>query len=176
LVEEKGIDVLLRAAVQLPPYSWRIVLVGSGPYQSQIESQIAELGIADFVAIHPPVPSTEMPAQYHQIHALVLPSLTRPNWKEQFGRVLIEAMASGIPVIGSDSGAIPDVIGDAGLVFPEGDPDVLAVLLRQLQETSYVRASLGEKGRARVLEHFTYDQIATATVDVYREIMDNQHS
>ena len=51
----------------------------------------------------------------------MLPSLTRPNWKEQFGRVLIEAMASGVPVIGSDSGAIPDVIGQAGLIFPEGD-------------------------------------------------------
>ena len=71
------------------------------------------------------VPSTEAPRYYREIDVLVLPSLTRPNWVEQFGRVLIEAMACGVAVVGSSSGEIPWVIGDAGVIFPEGDADAL---------------------------------------------------
>ena len=66
----------------------------------------------------------------------------------------------------------PPVVSVAGLVFPEGTPDVLAGLLRQLQDTAYMCASLGEKGRARVLDHFIRDQVAAATVDVYRKMVD----
>ena len=71
------------------------------------------------------MPSTEVPAVLRALDVLVLPSLTTPSWKEQFGRVLQEAMACAIPVVGSDSGEIPHVIGDAGLVTPEGDAAAL---------------------------------------------------
>jgi glycosyltransferase involved in cell wall biosynthesis len=74
-------------------------------------------------------------------------------------------------VIGSDSGAIPDVIGDAGLIFPEGDADALAAHLRALQTDPALRARLREQGRARVLAHFTHRQVAAATVRVYREMV-----
>jgi glycosyltransferase involved in cell wall biosynthesis len=129
-----------------------------------------ELGIADRVTFIEWIASTEMPQQYAEIDVLVLPSLTRPNWKEQFGRVLVESMAAARPVIGSDSGAIPGVIGNGGLVFPEGDVAALAEHLHTLQTKADLRLILGDIGRKRVLEHFTHERIATATVNVYREI------
>lgn len=172
LVEEKGIQLMIQAAMQLPRNSWCIHIVGSGPIQPGIEAFVHEQGIAERVNLHPLIPSAEMPAQYHKIDLLVLPSLTRPNWKEQFGRVLVEAMASGVPVIGSDSGAIPDVIGDAGLIFPEGNADVLTQHLRALQTDDTLYRRLSEQGRQRVLDHFTHDHIAAQTVALYHKMID----
>jgi len=102
---------------------------------------------------------------------LVVPSRTRPNWKEQFGRVIVEAMACGVPVIGSSSGAIPDVIGDAGLIVPEGDRAALAGALRGLMSDPDRRRDLAERGRARVLARYTQAQVAAQTVDVYRSML-----
>jgi glycosyltransferase involved in cell wall biosynthesis len=108
-----------------------------------------------------------MPDHYRQMDLLVVPSLTRPNWKEQFGRVLIEAMASQVPVIGSNSGEIPNVIGDAGLLFPENDAPALSELIEGLIRDPARRAELGRRGRKRVLDRFTQDQIANETYAVY---------
>src|SRR5207245_3300012 len=95
------------------------------------------------------VPHHEVPRYLERMTALVLPSLTTPTWKEQFGHVLIEAMACGVPVIGSDSGAIPEVIGDAGLVVPEGDVAGLAEALRRPASTPGLRTHLPSPGRGR---------------------------
>jgi L-malate glycosyltransferase len=84
--------------------------------------------------------------------------------------VLVEAMASGVPVIGSDSGAIPDIIGEAGVIVPEGDVEALATALADLHCNADRRAELGTLGRARVLERFTHEQVARDTVAVYREM------
>lgn len=172
LVPEKGIDVLLKAAARLDG-DWRLRLVGGGTARDALAALAGSLGISEKVAFIGQLPSTDLPGEYHQLDALVLPSLTRPNWKEQFGRVLVEAMASGAPVIGSDSGAIPGVIGEAGLIAPEGDEAALAGALRRLREEPALRADLIEKGRARFLAHYTHERIAKATVEVYREILDS---
>jgi glycosyltransferase involved in cell wall biosynthesis len=102
---------------------------------------------------------------------LALPSLTRPNWKEQFGRVLIEALACGVPVVGSDSGEIPNVIGEAGLVFAEGDEQALRARLSQLMANPDLRDELARKGRERVLAHYTQAQVAAKTYQVYNELL-----
>ncbi|HZK65991.1 MAG TPA: glycosyltransferase, partial [Chloroflexota bacterium] len=102
---------------------------------------------------------------------LVLPSLTRPNWKEQFGRALVEAMACRVPVVGSDSGEIPNVIGDAGLVFPEGDVSALRGHLAALRGSTALRAEIGERGRARVLARFTQARVAQETYQAYRAVL-----
>ena len=101
----------------------------------------------------------------------MLPSLSRPNWVEQFGRVLTEAMACGVPVIGSRSGEISWVIGDAGWVFPEGDAGALASILAELAGDPAQRSTLAAAGRQRVLARFTQAQVATETAAVYREMM-----
>lgn len=169
-VEEKGIDVLLRAAAGLSG-EWRIYLRGSGPAYAPLVALARQLGISDRVQFEPPCPSVEMPAFYNQLDVFVMPSRTRPNWKEQFGRALVEAMACGVPVIGSDSGEIPNVIGDAGLIFSEDDVDALRAHLIALRDDPARRAELGARGRARVLAHLTHARIAQATYDVYREIL-----
>jgi len=84
--------------------------------------------------------------------------------------VLIEAMACAVPVIGSDSGEIPHVIGEAGLVFPEGDAAALCSHLQRLHDDPAERARLGQAGRARVLERYTMARIAAETVTLYRKI------
>ena len=117
------------------------------------------------------LPSEEMPQLLRQLDLLVLPSLTRPNWKEQFGRVLVEAMACGVPVIGSDSGEIPHVIGKGGLVVAEGDVDTLWLAIQRLRDDVDERLVLGRAGRNRVLERFTQSIIAEQTATFYREIL-----
>lgn len=170
LVEEKGIQVLVSAVAQLEGM-WRLLILGGGPLRDVLETQAARLGVHERVVFEPQVASMQMPRQYHRIDALVLPSLTRPNWKEQFGRVLVEAMMSGVPVVGSDSAAIPYVIGDCGLIVPEGNVVALAGALGRLQRDDGLRATLAAKGRARALAEFTHEQIATETVGVYTQMM-----
>ena len=129
--------------------------------------QLAALGIAGRVAFEGQVPSSKVPAHLTELHALVLPSHTRHNWMEQFGRVLIEGMASSVPVVGSDSGEIPSVIGDAGLVYPQGNVDALRQHLQALADDRALWADLARRGRERVLAQFTQAQIAAQTVEVY---------
>jgi glycosyltransferase involved in cell wall biosynthesis len=170
LVEEKGVAVLLRALAGLPG-EWCARLVGGGPLRAALEAQAQALGIAPRVTFLGQAESTQMPAQYRAFDVLALPSLTRPNWKEQFGRALVEAMACGVPVIGSDSGAIPDVIGQAGLIVPEGDAAALAAQLVRLRDDTVLRARLADMGRARVRAHFSGAGVADATVGAYRALL-----
>jgi glycosyltransferase involved in cell wall biosynthesis len=172
LVPEKGIDVLLAASAMLPPaLDWTLHLLGDGPDQGRLADMARELGIAAKVRFLGRVSSVQTPQFYQTLDVLVVPSLSRPNWVEQFGRVLTEAMACGVPVIGSHSGEIPWVIGDAGRVFPEGDAGALAAILAELAGDPAQRSALAASGRARVLSHFTQAQVAAATAVVYREMM-----
>lgn len=171
LVPEKGVDLLLEAMAELPGV-WHLAIVGSGPELDRLKLLARRLGLADRVSFERDIPSMRMPAFYRELDALVLPSRSRPNWVEQFGRVLIEAMACGVPVVGSDCGEIPNVVGDAGLIFPEGDVEALRGCLARLMRESDLWADLSRRGRERVLAHFTQAQIAAQTVAVYREMVD----
>jgi glycosyltransferase involved in cell wall biosynthesis len=112
-----------------------------------------------------------MPYYYSGLNVLVLPSRTRTNWKEQFGRVLIEAMACGVITVGARSGAIPEVIGDAGLTFAEDDHADLRTQLQGLLDDPKLRQDLAERGRQRVLDYYTQQQIANRTVEIYRNLV-----
>lgn len=171
LVPEKGLDLLLEAVAELPGM-WRLHVAGEGPQRDALERQTSQLGIAGRVHFDGAIPNMQMPAYLRQLDALVLPSRTLPNWKEQFGRILVEAMASGVAVIGADSGEIPSVVGSAGLIFPEGDADALRSQLLRLMQEEGVGDALGRAGRERVLAHYTQAQIAAATVEFYREMME----
>jgi glycosyltransferase involved in cell wall biosynthesis len=167
LVEEKGVDLLLEALAGMEG-DWRASIAGTGPESAVLQSLARDLGIGERISFHGHIPASEMPDHFQQLDALVLPSRTRPNWKEQFGRVLVEAMACGVSVVGSDSGEIPHVIGDAGLVFPEGELEALRQLLVRLRQQPDLRADLARRGRQRVLDHYTQAQIAARTYQVYR--------
>jgi glycosyltransferase involved in cell wall biosynthesis len=170
LVPEKGVDVLLEALAELPGV-WRLRVVGHGPGEEALKAQVRHLGLSHRVTFEGWLPSVRMPAFYRELDVLVLPSRSRPNWVEQFGRVLIEAMACAVPVIGSDCGEIPHVIGDAGLVFPEGDAAALEAALAQAMRDVELWSDLARRGRERVLNHFTQEWIAASTVTVYRQVM-----
>jgi glycosyltransferase involved in cell wall biosynthesis len=170
LVEEKGILTLIEAASKLPE-SCRLLLVGSGPLEKKILAMIESLGLSQRVVLVKNVPSEQVPHYLNGLDCLVLPSLTRPNWKEQFGRVLIEAMACEVPVIGSDSGEIPNVIGDAGLLFKEGDVAGLQEKIWSMISDNHLQSKYRKRGLARVLGNFTQKHIALQTLNVYREAL-----
>ncbi|MGE3909899.1 MAG: glycosyltransferase [Chloroflexota bacterium] len=170
-VPEKGIDVLLQAVSQLTG-EWQLRLVGIGPQREMLKDRARQLRIADRVSVEASVSSTKVPDLMRQFDVLAVPSLTMPNWKEQFGRVIIEAMACGVPVVGSDSGEIPHVIGDGGLVTPEGDAEALSLAIGTLRDDPALRFALGQRGRERVLGHYTHGRIAAQTVAVYRAMLD----
>ncbi|MCC6455670.1 MAG: glycosyltransferase [Caldilineaceae bacterium] len=170
LLPEKGLDLLLRACAALQG-AWQLTLVGEGESRTDLVALAAELGIADRVRFDVRLESHAMPAFYRNLDAFVLPSRTLPTWKEQFGRVLIEAMSCAVPVVGSMSGEIPNVLGGAGLLFAEGDVDALAGHLQRLLADPTMRATVGQAGRARVLAHYTMQQVAAQTVDVYHALL-----
>nr|BBH85362.1 hypothetical protein KTC_01130 [Thermosporothrix sp. COM3] len=136
-----------------------------------LEEEAARLGVSDRVTIRPGVPTYEVPQVLAAFDVFALPSRTFPNWKEQFGRTLAEAMACETPVIGSDSGEIPHVIGDAGLVFPEGNAQELSNRVRQLLDNPRLYATLSTAGRQRVLANYTQEQIARQTFEVYQSLL-----
>jgi glycosyltransferase involved in cell wall biosynthesis len=171
LVEEKGLLVLFDALTQLTG-DWHMLIVGGGPLHDMLQEHAAGPELAGRITFHAQVASTEMPGLYQRIDALVLPSLTRPNWKEQFGRVLVEAMSCAVPLIGSDSGAIPDVMGEGGLVVSEGEAEALAVAMRKLRDDPGLAYTLGQAGRRRVISNFTHQAIAQQTQMLYAWLMD----
>ena len=173
LVPEKGVDLLLRAVAELPGV-WRLHIAGEGPMKRPLQQLAQELGIDQRVQFDGAISSTQMPAYLQQLDVLVLSSRTRPNWKEQFGRVLIEAMACEVAVVGSESGEIPHVIGETGLIFREDDVAALRAHLQQLLRSPTLRWELGRNGRQRVLAKFTQAQVAAKTVAVYREMVNGR--
>jgi glycosyltransferase involved in cell wall biosynthesis len=169
LVREKGVDLLLKAAAKLPG-NWRVHIAGEGPEKETLQQLAQELGIQRQVFFDGAIASEQVPAYLCQMDVLTLCSRTTPNWKEQFGRVLVEAMSCEVPVIGSSCGEIPHVIDSAGMVFPEEDIDALHGYLLELMQLEEKRRSLGEQGRRRVLENYTQSQIAAQTIAIYREM------
>ena len=173
LVWEKGVDVLLDAVHWLGQrgYACRLLVCGSGPERERLVRRAHELGIADLVEWQPAVAPDQVPEVMQRLDALVLPSRSTSRWQEQFGRVLIEAMASGVPVVGSTCGEIPNVIGRDDLVFPEGDAVALARILERLMCDSGYWEEVRAYGLARVCEHFTMERIAERLVELWLQVL-----
>src|SRR5712692_315415 len=163
----KGLDVLLDAFALLSTTSASLAIAGDGSERARLQARIGPL--ESRVRIIPPISYEDMPAFLKSLDILVLPSVTiLPLHREQFGRVLVEAMAAGVAVIGSSSGAIPEVIGDAGLVVPERDPAALASAIDRLLANPDQRRALVEHGHQRVRTRFAWPVIAEQTRDLFR--------
>jgi glycosyltransferase involved in cell wall biosynthesis len=136
LVAQKGIDWLLRSwSAAALPRSTRLLFVGAGPLAATIERSAT---LDDRIRLVGPVPPDDVPDVMAALDVLVLPSHTTPRWQEQYGRVITEAMASGVAVIASDSGAIPEVVGNAGIVVAEGSlPDLVSGLRRTVLDPEF---------------------------------------
>ncbi len=153
LVKEKGVGMLNEA---LRGLDVRLLAVGRGP--EQVNGEVVG-------GVRP----EQVKDTLRQMDVLVLPSLTTPKWKEQFGRVLIEAMACGVPVVGSDSGAIPETIGDAGLIVPEGDAAALRAAIVRLKDDAELRAELARRGLARV-KRWSHETVAKDLIALWQSI------
>jgi glycosyltransferase involved in cell wall biosynthesis len=153
LVQSKGLADLLAATRRLPA-PVELTLIGEGELRGELEGQEIP---GSRVRVVSGLTHEEMAAGYARLDVLVLPSRTTPTWKEQFGRVIVEALWCGVPVVGSDSGEIPwliDLTG-GGLTFPEGDVEALAERLGRLREDPGLRRSLADSGRAAVERLFS---------------------
>lgn len=173
LVPEKGIDTLLDALHDLRSQhlNCRLILCGSGSNETTLKQIAQAQQISQWVTWQGAIPHDQAPRVMSQFDALVLPSRTTPNWKEQFGHVLIEAMAMGIPVIGSDSGEIPNVIGRPDLVFPEGNAQALTQILQRLIEDPAWRTEIQQYCLTRVQQHYTHDRIAQKLMMLWQKIL-----
>ncbi|MGA9115736.1 MAG: glycosyltransferase [Bacteroidota bacterium] len=166
LVREKNLDLLLEAVAGLPADT-RCVLAGAGPDRSRLEGIARRSELGGRVEFPGPVPRSFMPCLLGALDVFVLPSRTGVLWKEQFGRVLVEAMACGVPVVGSDSGEIPAVIGEAGYIFPEGDSRELRTCLQILHGSAAERERLRELGLRRSRGCYSVGVLAPAYGEVF---------
>ena len=169
-VKEKGIMDLLQAVSRINN-DFNLLLVGSGKLRHKIRAEGRRLGLLEKIRIVDSVSSSQIPSYLNCMDCLVLPSRTTRKWKEQFGRVLIEAMSCEVPVIGTDSGEIPIVISDCGLIFKEGDVDDLSSKIKLLINNIDLRIELAKKGRQRVLDNFTQEKVARETYEIYQKMM-----
>ncbi len=167
LSQEKGLDILMRALELLPvSQPWSLLLLGSGPYESKVKDWASARGWQDRVLVKL-VKHDEVPRYLAAMDILLAPSQTTSHWREQFGRMIVEAFASGVPVIGSDSGEIPRVIGDAGRVVAEGDPAAWANAIQELLPSQETRVLLAQRGLERV-EQFSTTAVAGQFAEFYR--------
>ncbi len=162
----KGIDLLLEALAALP--DTQLLLVGGGKDAVQYRENAQRMGVDNRIEWLAGITEQRVPDALQRIDVFVLPSRHTYGWKEQLGRVAIEAMSVGIPVIGSNSGAIPEVVGDAGLFFEENSPEDLIKQLIVLRDDPQKRTELGEKGIQRARKLYTWPRFAVRLCDFYR--------
>lgn len=167
----KGLDVLAEALVKIAPEPWGLLLVGDGPEREGFARKLTARGLIDRAQFAGAIDYDGVPEFYQQMDMLVMPTQTTKRIREQFGRVLVEAMASGVPVIGSTCGAIPEVIQDAGLVVTEGDADALAGAMRRLLFDGKLRERLALAGRQRVESHYSWERVAEMTHELFRQVL-----
>jgi glycosyltransferase involved in cell wall biosynthesis len=167
LTQAKGLDVLMQAMEKIGgERPWSLLFLGSGEYQEKVEQWAAGRGWSSRVRIKL-VKHSDVPRYLGSMDFLVAPSQSRKNWREQFGRMIIEAFACGIPVIGSDSGEIPFVMGDAGLVIPEADVAAWAQAIELLLDSAAKRDELRDLGLARA-PVYSVGNIARQWAECYR--------
>ena len=170
-VPEKGIDLLISVLRRLE-CPWRALFVGGGPELSKIQALSA--AFPHRVKIAGGVTHSNMPAFYNAMDVLCAPSRTTLRWREQFGRMLIEAMACAVPVVASRSGEIPHVIGDAGVLLEEGDAGAWTSTLTKMFRDDSARRDLAERGLHRARAEFAWPVVARRHLDFFDELTDGR--
>jgi glycosyltransferase involved in cell wall biosynthesis len=167
LVKEKGVYDLIEAFALVKDDfpDWNLVFIGQGPERSALERYAQLHGVS--VKFEGALSHEQALKALDTAGILVLPSYDTPEWREQFGHVIIEAMSREVPVIGSTGGEIPRVVDKSGFVFQAGSVDGLSKGLRALMGSDKLRASYSQKGYLRVMERYTHEAIARATYDVF---------
>jgi glycosyltransferase involved in cell wall biosynthesis len=161
----KGLNYLLQAVADIANIRpIRLIVVGSPKKNSSISRLITRLGIGHLIRFTGPIDTQEYVRQYAKASMAVVPSVY-----EGFGLPAGEAMACGLPVISTNGGALPEVVGDAGILVPPGDSRALARQIITLCENPALAFRIGQAGFKRVRKHFTWEKAALKTVAVYRK-------
>jgi glycosyltransferase involved in cell wall biosynthesis len=168
LEAHKGVGVLLDAIAPLSDV--HVSVFGDGPEADALRQRAQRLGLAARVRFHGFTPAAELPDAYRTVDVVAVPSQETSAWVEQFGRVAVEAMASGVPVIASDSGSLPEVVGDAGILLPPTDIGAWTAAIATLRDDPERRAQLGERGRTRATA-YSWPAIARAHLDFYEDVI-----
>lgn len=166
--DEKGI-INFYEAIKFIKEKVRIIIAGNGSKSEWLNLKIKDLGI-EYKFIKD-AKMENMPDIYSEIDILIVPSLTTNIWKEQFGRVIPEALSCETAVIGSDSGEIPYVIGDAGLVFKEGNTNDMLEKINYLLDNPEKLIELKRKGRERVIQKFSTVAVANNFVEILKDVI-----
>ncbi|TAN60525.1 glycosyltransferase family 1 protein [bacterium] len=174
LASWKGVHLLPYAAKALLAKGrkdFTFLITGRGAQLANLKKIIAEAGVEKHFKFTGFLPYTEIRRFYNLADAFVCPSYPTMTWQEQFGMVLVEAMACGVPVIGSASGSIPEVIGSAGLTFTPGEFFELTEKIILLMDNQGLKKELGEKGRKRACLLFDASKNAAKIYDVYKKVL-----
>lgn len=171
IVKAKGLITLVRALSRIPQFPWMCLVVGSGNDKAQLEKEIGDLGLTDRIRLIGYVSHDEGPKWLSVFDVLVLASESSPNWKEQFGRVLVEANACGTPVIGSECGEIPAVIRHTGggLIVPEANPERLSLAILELLRNQEKRNAFAKQGQTVVQNEYSQRHLATQFATVIED-------
>lgn len=169
LTKEKGIFTLLAAAKKLD-FDFCLLILGKGPAQAPAQKMAKDLQIEAQIIWKGIIPHRLVSDYMNCLDIFVLPSIPSATWQEQFGHVLIEAMACEVAVVGSDCGSIPELIGDAGLIFKSGSAEELAVCFKKLYYDLELRQRLAKLGRIRILKEYTHSIIVTRLAKIFREV------
>lgn len=173
LLPRKGVHFLIFALRELlndpalKSRRVRLLIVGSSPGAERVERLIARVGVEHACTFAGSLPYNRMPEAFRAADLFVLPSIATPEWQEQFGMSLLEAMACGVPVISTLTGAIPEIAGESAVVCQPNDFFALYGALKRLILDPAERADLGAAGRARAEAHFGLQEYARALSDVY---------
>ena len=173
LTRAKGIDLMMRAMDAIGSTTpWSLLVMGAGPMETELRNWAAARGWSDRVVVRL-VAHRDVPAYLGAADVLLAPSQTGPRWREQFGRMVIEAFACGVPVLGSDSGEIPNVIGDAGRSLPENDAAAWAKAINEVLGSTTMRADMARRGFDRV-QPYSVAAVAIQYAAYYRNLADRR--
>jgi len=176
LVPEKGIE-LLTTALDRMTTPWRALIIGSGPLEEMVSAWAHRHPAC--VRLITTVQHDEVPAYLNAMDVLCAPSQTTPRWREQFGRMLIEAFASGVAVIASTRGEIPYVVADAGVLVPENGVDPASQWQQAIEMLTTERArrcELARRGRQRAESVYGWPVVARQHLDFFERVIASRPS
>jgi glycosyltransferase involved in cell wall biosynthesis len=170
LTPEKGVLDLIDAVGRLDGMTTSCAVWGTGPLRDELGRLLGDR--PQLGTLQPPLPLADVPAALRACDILAVPSTTTPEWKEQFGRIAVEAMHAGVPVVGYATGALPEVVGNAGLLVQEGDVDGLSRAVELLAGDPARRTELVARGRARAAALYDPAVAAAAIVRYWEGVLD----
>jgi glycosyltransferase involved in cell wall biosynthesis len=169
LVPERGLDLLFRACVGFAG-KWTLTVIGTGPSQEELEALAERLGISARVSWLGPLPREAVDQVWPRLDCAVFPARTTPRWVATAARGALHAMANGVTVVASDSGALPEIVGDTGKIVPEENVPALATALQELYADRAECERLGAAGRRRIMDEFSDEALANKTFAFWRSL------